>query len=270
MSTERCRSLIGLIAAVLACQAGASAAHEVQSPLQQAVIVEHLGATVPRDLTFTDSSGRPLALGTLLGDGKPLVISLAYFTCPMLCPLGRDGLADALRGAGLRLGTDVRALTVSIDPRDTPARAAEWRRQAAARLGVGAAGLDWHFAVGREPEIRRLADTLGFSYAYDAESGQYSHATAVFLIGGNGTISRYLYGISFDADVFASAVAAARVNTRGRALDRLLLRCFHYVPSLRRHGGLVTWVLRTGGAAVVLCVGSLLFMLSRREPRRRR
>jgi protein SCO1/2 len=234
-----------------------------QPPLSSAAIVEHLGAPVPRDLTLTDSTGRDFQLASLLDGRTPLVISLAYFRCPMLCPLGQQSLADALRDSGLRVGTDVRVLTVSIDPADTPSLAADWRRRADNRLG--ASPVDWRFAVGREREVRRLADTLGFAYAFDPRTNQYSHAAALFVIGADGAVARYVYGMSYDAVGLKIAIEAARANQRGGTVERFLLRCFHYVPSLRQHGSTVAWTLRAGGSIVTLVIAGALLALWRRE-----
>jgi protein SCO1/2 len=237
-----------------------------QGPLQGAVIVEHLGNAIPRSLAFTDQDGHTRTLGSMLG-GKPLVLSLAYFTCPMLCQLGQDGAADGFRDSGWQLGADFRAVTVSIDPRDRPETARRWRDRAAAHLGRRLQAADWPFLVGQEHAIRQLADAVGFKYAYDPASGQYSHAAALFVIGNDGRVSRYVYGITFDGATIADALTAARANRQVTSLETFLMRCFHYVPALRQHGGFVVWLLRIGGVLVTAAIGGTLFVLWRREVR---
>jgi protein SCO1/2 len=237
-----------------------------QGPLQSATITEHLGAALPAALTFTDDGGHTITLDSLLG-GKPLVISLAYFSCPMLCPLGQDGAADGFRASGWQLGRDFRAVTISIDPRDRPSVAHAWRERVAGRLGVPASAVDWPFLVGDEPNIRRLADAVGFQYSYDEASGQYSHAAALFVVGADGRVSRYVYGIAFDPADLAGALTAAGANRRVSSLETVILRCFHYVPALRQHGGFVVWLLRIGGLTVTAAMVSMLLVLWRREAR---
>ncbi len=251
-----CASAVGLL--LVATGAGA------QPALQRANVVEHLGAAVPGDVRLVDETGQPVSLSSLIGT-KPVVLSLAYFNCPMLCPLEQQGMADALRDSGWRIGPDFRAVTVSIDPSDTPAVARQWRARTAARLGVPADGLDWHYLVGRQPEIRRLADAVGFEYARDPESGQFSHAAVLFVIGADGRIAQYLYGISFAPKDVADALSAARSNATRSTAERFLMRCYHYIPSLRRHGGLITWTLRFGGGLVTATLGIGLVVLWRRE-----
>ncbi|MGE3519215.1 MAG: SCO family protein [Vicinamibacterales bacterium] len=252
-----------LLACALAAVTPASA--EAQGALQAAEIVERLGEALPRELQFTNHNGDPASLDELIG-GKPLVISLAYFTCPMLCRLAQEGAAAAFRDSGWHIGDDFRAVTLSIDPSDTPELARQWRNRSAAVLGVPLADDAWPFLVGDEASIRRLAEALGFAYAYDEETRQYAHASAVFIVGADGRLSRYLYGITFEGREMADALASGRENRRVHSLETFLMRCFHYVPSLRRHGTFVAWMLRITGLSVTLAVGSMLFLLWRRKP----
>jgi protein SCO1/2 len=127
--------------------------------------------------------------------------------------------------------------------------------------------LDWHFLVGDQPAIRQLADAVGFRYGYDATTGQYSHAACVFVIGADGRVSQYVYGITFEPSQIAAALSAASANQQVRSAETFLMRCFHYVPALRQHGGFVIWLLRIGGIAVTAAIGSALALLWRGEVR---
>jgi protein SCO1/2 len=237
-----------------------------QSPLAQATLVEHVGAPVPADARFTDDTGHAVTLGSFMRDRTPVILDLAYFSCPMLCPMVFDGLADAIATSGLQVGRDVRVVTISIDPHDTTATAAQWRARAAGRLHGDAHTIDWHVLTGGAADIGRVSQAVGFAYGFDPESGQYAHPAALFVLTPDGRVSRYLYGFTFDPDAVAAAVRAAAGRGEDHTpIERLLIRCFHYVPSLRRHGGAVTWLLRTGGAAVIGLVGCLLFVMVRRD-----
>jgi protein SCO1/2 len=183
----------------------------------------------------------------------------------MLCPMVEDGAANALRATGLRIGTDYRAITVSIDPSDRPETSRQWRRRIAGVLHAPP-DLDWRFLTGNQPAITRLTNALGFHYARDPESGQYSHAALIFVLTPDGRIARYLYGIDFDPVRLRSALSDAAAGRTGGAVERLLLRCYHYVPALRRHAGLVVWTLRLGGLLVVGAVAGPLVWLWRRGP----
>ncbi len=238
-----------------------------RAPLAAATITEHLGDRLPPDVALTDSDGSPVRLSSLIGD-VPVVLTFAYYTCPMLCELGQDGAADAFARSGRRIGRDFRVATVSIDPRDTPALAREWHDRVVARLGASAEGTAWHVLVGREADVRRLADAVGFAYARDTDTGEYAHPTALFLLTPDGRIAEYVYGVTFDPPDIAAAIDRAAAGRTTTAIERFLTRCFHYVPSLRRHGQAVTWLLRLGGLTVTAIMGVLLLELRRRDRRR--
>src|SRR3970282_32759 len=59
-------------------------------------IEQRLYAQVPRELIFTDETGRAVALNRYL-DGKPVLLAFVYYDCPQLCPLVLEGLARSLR-----------------------------------------------------------------------------------------------------------------------------------------------------------------------------
>jgi protein SCO1/2 len=186
----------------------------------------------------------------------------------MLCGLVLRGLVDGLKKLDLRLGDDYQALTVSFDPRDTPA-AAE-RKRASTLLGLGRAGVDpraWPFLVGEEPAIHALADALGIRYAYDARTDQYAHPAAAIVLTPEGRVSRYLYGIEFPPRDLRLALVEAGEGRTGTIVDRVLLTCYRYDPSARRYGPFVFGFLRIGGAlilAVVSGVIAALFVAERR------
>jgi protein SCO1/2 len=240
-------------------------------PLEAATVEEHLGRSLPHGLRFRDEGGREVRLGELIaapdGGGRPTILVLAYYGCRTLCPLVLEGTARSLAGVDRRLGEGYRALTVSIDARDTPAAAAEKQREVLAPLGALPAGA-WPFLVGGEAEIQALAAALGFGYRYDRASDQFSHPAVIFALTPRGEISSYLYGIDpAPAEVERALEGAAAGETRA-TLERILLRCFHFIPALRQHAGLIRGLLRGGGALTVLALGLLLGRLWLRELRR--
>ena len=89
-------------------------------------IQQNLGAQVPMDLSFKDELGNEVRLGDYF-DGKPVVLSMVYFGCPMLCTLVLNGMVASFDGqpADFQLGHDYTVLSVSIDPTETPELAAE-------------------------------------------------------------------------------------------------------------------------------------------------
>lgn len=257
------------------------------TPLEAATVEEHLGWKIPLDLHFTDTDGRRERLGAFSGalsaeevtlaetraasadaapaaapvaSGRPILLVLAYFNCRTLCNLVLQGTARALAELESRSGANYRVLTVSIDPRDTPLDA----RQKQAELGAP----DWTFLVGEEAEIRELASSLGFGYRYDEATDQFSHPAVIFALTPAGGISSYIYGIDPEPAEVAASLREAAVGGTRTTLQRILLRCYHYIPALRRYAGLVRWLLRACGALTLLGFGTLVWRLIRRMPRR--
>jgi len=238
----------------------------------QVEIEEHLGRALPLDRRFVDQDGRAVRLAELFGDGRPVVMVLAYFRCPMLCDLVQQGVAVALRASGLRPGQDVRAITVSIDPADTTGNA-RLRRTGLLQVAGGsrpAPEAAWRVLTGNAADIAALADALGFRYAYDPGSRQYAHPACAFVLTPDGRISRYLYGVTFRPfDLRLAAVEAAQGRI-GTIVDRVLLTCFRYDPSARKYGFYVLGVMRGGSALVLLTFGIAMVGMVRRERARTR
>jgi protein SCO1/2 len=166
----------------------------------------HPGALVPADAHF-----REARLGEYLG-GAPIVLVLGYDGCVNLCGTTLNGVAEALRETGLVPDRDYTALFVSIDPRDE--RAPPERR----------AG--WHFLTGAAAAAR-VAQAVGFRYAYEEESGQFAHPAGFVLLTPEGKVARYFEGVRFDAQTLRLGIEEAGKGKTSHAFARLLLVCFH-------------------------------------------
>jgi protein SCO1/2 len=248
------------------------AAAPVQGPQPKALegvqVIERLGEQVPGEATFTGPDGKPVRLADLLGRGRPVVVSLVYYSCPMLCGLVLGGLSRAMREMGLELGKDYEAITISFDPRDTSQSARERQRGYLQALGRPGAAADWPFVTGEEPEIRKVADALGFKYVYDEQTRQYAHAAAIFVLTAQGKVARYLYGVEFPARDLRLAVVEAGEGRTGTSFDRLLLTCYRYDPSSRRYEPYVLGFIRIAALAVLGGLAATLGVLWRREAKR--
>lgn len=255
------------IAALLA-SGRAWAADPIPPALESVEITEHLGESIPLDLPFTDSTGREFKLAEHFHREKPVVLILAYYECPMLCNLVISGTVNALRGSGLKLGRDYSAITVSIDPGETAGQAAERKSGHLQALGERPTDPAWVFSTGAQAQIAALARSLGFGYTYDEPTRQFAHPAVVFVLTPEGKISRYLYGLEFSPRDIKLALVEAAGGKVGTSLDRILLSCFKYDPSLRRYGLYVSGILRGGALLVFAMLSGLLLILWRREVRR--
>ena len=254
------------------------ALHPPQRPLTDAAlpealrdvgIDERLGARLPLDARFTTQDKAPVRLGDLLRGNRPVVLSLVYHSCPMLCGLVLTGAARGMRETGLELGKDFDAVTLSFDPRDTTRLAAERQRGYVQALGRPELKGSWTFLIGQEPDIRAVTGAVGFRYAYDERTKQYAHAAALFVLTPDGRVSRYLYGIDFPARDLRLALVEAGEGRVGTSFDRLLLTCYRYDPATRRYEPYALGFVRVAMLGVLGGVGVLLGVLWRRELRGR-
>ena len=257
-------------AAVALWLAAAAGAQEPPPILEQVGVTERLNEQVPLELSFVDSTGRHVRLKELLGGDKPVVLTPIYYQCPVLCNLVLAGLVSTLKESGVRLGEDVRVVTVSIAPEETPALAAEKKRGYLQALGVPTDSKDWAFLTGTEPSIRALTEAVGFRYAYDAQLKQYAHAAVVMVLTPEGRLSRYLYGMETPPRDFRFSLVEASGGRVGSSFDRVLLTCYQYDPASRRYAFFVKGFVRTGGLLVFAALATLLGVLWRRELKRGR
>ena len=244
------------------------AAEPTPPVLESVEVTERIGELVPEDALFQDSSGQPVQLKQLLHRGQPLLLSLNYYRCPMLCSLVLRGMVNGLRGTGLKLGRDYFVFTLSIDPRETSELAAENKRGYLQALGEPSAEAAWAFTTGKAPEIHALADATGFGYGYDESTEQYAHPAVIVVLTPDGKISRYLYGIEFPPRDLKLALVEASGGKVGTSFDRFLLSCFKYDPALRRYGVYVAEILKGGALLVFAGLAALLATLWRRELKR--
>ncbi|GBC83575.1 hypothetical protein HRbin10_02725 [bacterium HR10] len=237
--------------------------------LQRVGIDQKLNAQVPLDLVFRDESGRAVALREYFGE-RPVILSLVYYECPMLCTLILNGLLRSLRALSFTAGREFIVLTVSFDPREGPELAAAKKRAYVRSYGRSEAERGWHFLTGEETAIRRLTEAVGFRYAFDAETGQFAHASGIMVLTPQGRVARYFYGIEYAPRDLRLGLVEAAQGKIGSPVDQLLLYCYHYDPKTGRYSMLIMNVLRLAGAATVLALGSFMLVMFRRERRKKR
>ena len=235
-----------------------------QADAQRITFDQHIGQPISPDLTFRDSRGQVVRLGDYLGT-KPLLLVLGYYHCPMLCTLINDGLIASLQELRLSVGRDFDIVNVSIDPNETSPLAAAKKIQYLKRYGRSGAEEGWHFLVGDRNSIAQLANEAGFRFAYDPESREYAHPSGVIVLTPEGKISRYLFGVNFDARELLTALTAAANRQQGSAVQQLVLLCFHYNPITGKYGALIITILRVSGLATLFGIAALILYLVRRE-----
>jgi len=194
--TGRIVALIIVAAAVAApLTVQAQPADQVPKQLEQVGVTEHPDVALPFDAQFVDESGRTVRLGDYFSGDRPVILTLNYYECPMLCGLQLNGLVDGLEGLDWTPGQEFEIVTISINPLETPTLAKLKKQNYIKHYGRPQAASGWHFLTGREADIRRVADTVGFGYRYDPEAKQYAHPAVMFVATPKGHVARYLYGI---------------------------------------------------------------------------
>ena len=235
--------------------------------LQDIDVIEHLGDRVPAKLSFTDEAGQPVQLESLLHRGKPVLVTLGYHRCPMLCGLVLDGLVKAARASGLKLGKDFLAVDVSIDPAED-AKLLTATQKRVLTLAGSSNTADWPFwssVTDGAVAARALADAVGFRYKYDATSKQFAHDAVAFVLTPEGVVARYLYGVDYPARDFRMAIVEASGGRVGTSFDKVLMSCYRYDPAKRRYAPFVVGFMRIGAGLVFFALAGLLTILWRKE-----
>jgi protein SCO1/2 len=226
---------------------------------------QRLNQQVPLDLTFNDENGQPVQLKQYFGS-KPVLLTLVYFQCPMLCSQVLNGVAGALNGiVRFNVGRDFDVLTVSFDPRDTPTNAADSKKTYLARYRRPGAAQGWHFLTGKQDQIEALTRAVGFRYAWDPEIQQYAHASGIMLLTPDGRVSRYFYGIEYAPRDIQFGVIDASQGKVGNLVDKVLLYCYHYDPARGKYGAVVFNILRISALATLLVLGGFMVIMFRRD-----
>jgi protein SCO1/2 len=230
-------------------------------------IDQKLNDQLPLDLVFKNEKGENVKLGDYFGK-KPVVLSLVYYECPMLCNQVLNGMVTAFKVMAFKPGEEFEVVTVSFDPRETAALAAAKKQTYVNYLPEASrakAAAGWHFLTGDEANIKRLTDAVGFRYHYDEATSQFAHASGIFVTTPQGHLARYFYGIEYAPRDLRLGLIEAADNKIGTPVDQLLLYCFHYDPATGKYGAVVMRMMQLGGGLTLIGLVAMLFMLRRRD-----
>jgi protein SCO1/2 len=176
----------------------------------------------------------------------------------MLCSMTLNGLTKTLRTLSFDAGKEFDVLTISFDPKDTPQVAAAKKAAYIKDYGRPGAEEGWHFLTGDEESIRQLTAAAGYRYKWDKYTSQWAHVSAIMVVTPEGRVSQYLYGMEFSPrDVRLSLVEASR-HRIGTIVDRVLLYCYHYDPTVGRYGFVIMNVIRVAGFGTVFALAAFI------------
>ena len=235
--------------------------------LQRVGIEQRLGESLPLDVRLKNEEGKEIVLGDLLQSGRPAILALVYYECPMLCNQVLNGLTGSLKGIALDPGKDYDVIAISFDARenDKPGLAANKKVSYVERFGRKETANGWHFLTGDQAAIDAVTKAAGFKYEWDAKSNQFAHASGIMIVTPDGRLSHYFYGIDYaPKDVKLGLIEAADKRI-GSVTDKLLLYCYHYDPATGKYGFAILGALRIAGIFTLIGMGAMGFVFWRRN-----
>ena len=256
-----------LLALLMASTVSAQATKPVL--LNDVGIDQKLGAQIPADLTFTDETGKIVRLSDYFTGQRPIVLSLVYYNCPMLCTMSLNDQTRAMQAMPLNPSTDFEIVTISFDAREGTDLAAAKKKRYIHEYHKPGASAGWHFLTGNEENIRKLTETVGFRYAWDAKYNQYAHAAGLMVLTPSGKISKYFYGVDYSSKDLRLALVEASEGKIGSPVEQMILYCFTYDPATGKYSLAILRLMRV--FAVITAVGLATYMIIhfRRDARNR-
>jgi protein SCO1/2 len=245
-----------------------NASNGLPPALRDVRIEQKLDQQLPLDLFFRDESGQQVKLGNYFGR-NPVVLALVYYDCPMLCTQVLNGMVTSFRVLPFQIGKEFDVVTISFDPRETPALASAKKKVYVDYLPDkmhAQAANGWHFLTGDQANIERITDAVGFRYQYDEATKQFAHASGIMVATSEGKLSRYFYGIEYPPRDLRLGLIESSQNKIGSPVDQLLLYCYHYDPATGKYGAAVMRVMRIAGVITLLGIVAMLFLHKRRKP----
>ena len=118
------------------------------------------------------------------------------------------------------------------------------------RLKKPGAEKGWHLLTGTD-DIHKVADSIGFKYAFDKKRDLYNHPAGLIILTPEGRTSRYMYGTGYEHEQFALMDAS---NGRIGSFVEKLTIC-DYDPTQGRYGLIIIRVVQFTGICTLLVLG---------------
>jgi protein SCO1/2 len=249
-------------------QSGENAGDQLPQVLQKVGVSQHLNQQLPLNASFVDETGKSVKLGDYFGK-HPAILSLVYYTCPMLCSEELDGLTSSLMMVKLTPGKDFDVVVISIDPSDTPEQAAKSKALYVKRYGHTETAAGWHFLTGQRPAIDSVTNAVGFGYVRvpgpDGRLSQFAHASSIEIVTPEGKLAQYYLGVEYSPKDMLLGLIDASGNKIGSPVANILTYCYHYDPQTNKHSLIVARVVQFGGMITVAWLGGFMFLMFRKD-----
>jgi protein SCO1 len=249
-------------------QSGDNAGDQLPQVLQKVGVSQHLNQQLPLNESFVDETGKSVKLGDYFGK-HPALLSLVYYTCPMLCSEELDGITSSLMMVKLTPGKDFDVVVISIDPSDTPEQAAKSKALYVKRYGRPETAAGWHFLTGQRPAIDAVTNAVGFGYVRvpgpDGKMSQFAHASSIEIVTPEGKLAQYYLGVEYSPKDMLLGLIDASGNKIGSPVANILTYCYHYDPQTNKHSLIVSRVVQFGGMITVAWLGGFMFLMFRKD-----
>jgi protein SCO1/2 len=250
-------------------QMGEPADDKLPTLLNGVTIAQRLNQQLPLDASFVDETGKTVKLGQYFDGKHPVILTLVYYKCPILCSEELKGLTGALEMVSYQPGKDFQIVAISIDPKETPAIAASKKREYVTYYGHPQSAPGWHFLTGQQPAISAVAKATGFGYVPmpgpDGKKDQFAHASAIQIVTPEGRIAQYYLGVEYSPQDLRLGLIEASHHKIGTPVDTILTYCYRYDPTLNRHSLLIVRIVQAGCLATVLILCSYMLVMFRRD-----
>ncbi|MFN8241378.1 MAG: SCO family protein [Bacteroidales bacterium] len=223
-------------------------------------IIEHLGDTIPLDLTFIDEKEDTVKLRDLIN--KPTILSFVYFDCPNLCSPLMNGVSEAIAHLDMQLGTDYQVITISFNTSDTPEKAREKKQNFVTRISKEHQK-DWIYLTGTQENISKITDAVG--YKYKAQGLDFAHPSAIMIVSPSGKITRYLYGLTYLPFDVKMAIIESQKGIARPTINKIMELCFAYNPASKTYTLQVTRIVGSVILLIALIVLTYLIVKGRKK-----
>ncbi len=226
---------------------------------EQVRFLDRTGASISNDGVLIGVDGKSVGTKGLV-QGKRTVLNFVYFGCPTLCGQVVGGLQSAVNEAK-NWPEDAQILTISINPDDTPSKAATYQQAIRSKLKDPRMADRWRVFVGAGDQIRQLANEVGFQYKKTDNGLDFIHPAGVIVLDPEGAVVRYLLGLTFDPKDLELALSESQPR-QGRSLkDQTLLFCYAYDPKSGSYVLQAVKVMKVaGGFVAILMIAGITWL----------
>lgn len=236
-------------------------------PSRDVGLDQKLNGQVPLDIPFKDEAGKSIHLSDYFGK-KPVILNLIFYRCPGVCTMELDGMVKAFNKLHFNVGEEFDAITVSINPKESPSLAADKKDTYLQIYKRPTAVQGWHFLTGDQESIQRLASAIGYRYAYDLDKEQFAHPAGILILTPKGKISKYFYGSDYSPRDLGLGLIEASENRIGSPVEQILLFCLHYDAATGKYSFVVVRLLQIASFLTIVSLGSFILIMIRWEKNR--